>query len=51
MVERQIQVDKIENPTVQDITTVHATYVEALKNLYDEYKPVYGNPKVKLAIT
>jgi hypothetical protein len=29
---------------------MHSQYVEAVKKLYDEYNPIYGDPKLRLVI-
>ena len=33
------------------VKAYHEKYVTALKRLYDDYNPIYGNPKLKLVIT
>ncbi len=50
VVGKPVNVPKIEFPTVEDINEYHDKYVAALKDLYDEYNPVYGDPQVKLVI-
>ena len=45
---KPIPVIKTENPTEVQIEEVHSTYVQALKELYEEYNPIYGDEKVKL---
>jgi len=47
---KPIRVEKIENPTSEDILSMHKKYKEALQELYDEHNPKYGNPDVKLLI-
>ena len=46
-----LKVDKIECPTREEIGELHQKYVEAVKRLYDEYNPVYGDKNVPLVIT
>jgi diacylglycerol O-acyltransferase-2 len=46
-----IDVQKIENPTVEDVMEYHAKYVCAIQNLYDKYNPVYGDPNVQLVVS
>jgi hypothetical protein len=46
-----LKVDKIECPTREEIGELHQKYVEAVKRLYEEYSPVYGDKNVPLVIT
>ncbi len=46
-----IPVPKVEEPTSEDIVRLHDKYVEALKALYKEYNPKYGDPNVRLTIS
>ena len=39
---------KTDQPTQEQIDSTHETYVQALKELYEEYNPIYGDPKVIL---
>ena len=41
---KPIPVIKTEN----QIEEVHSTYVQALKELYEEYNPIYRDPKIQL---
>lgn len=50
VVGKPIKVEQIEHPTSEDIERMHAKYVEALVQLYEEYNPKYGNPDVKLIV-
>ena len=43
-----ISTSKIENPSQKEIDELHAKYFAALRELYDKYNPVYGDPKVGL---
>ena len=43
-----ISTPKIENPSQKEIDELHAKYLAALRELYDKYNPVYGDPKVGL---
>ena len=45
-----IHTEKIAEPTQEDIDRVHATYVEELQKLYDDYNKKYGDPNVTLDI-
>ena len=45
-----LHVERIEEPTSEQILATHAKYVEALKKLYEEYNPVYGDPKIRLVV-
>ena len=45
-----IKVKKIENPTREEIESMHETYVKELQKLYDKYNPIYGDVNVKLVI-
>ena len=46
-----IRVDKVDNPTREEIGELHQTYVDSLKKLYEDYNPIYGDPKVNLVVT
>ena len=46
-----LKVDKVENPTREQIGELHQKYVEAVQKLYDEYNPIYGDPNVNLLVT
>ena len=46
-----LKVSKIENPTRDQIRELHEKYVEAVKKLYDEYNPIYGDKNIPLVIT
>ena len=46
-----IKVDKVDNPTSQEINDLHQKYVEALKKLYATYNPIYGDENIPLVIT
>ncbi len=71
VVGKPIPVEKVENPTSEQILAMHAKYISALvrgkiekKNcfshklllllfqhdLYNEYNPKYGDPRVKLVV-
>ena len=45
---KPISVPKTPQPTQEQIDSTHEAYVQALKELYEEYNPVYGDPKVPL---
>lgn len=50
VVGKPINVDKVENPTAEQIQELHSKYVEGLKSLYQEYNPKYGDVNVKLVV-
>ena len=50
VVGKPIPVEKIENPSNDQIECLHTKYVEELQNLYNEYNPIYGDINVKLVI-
>ena len=50
VVGKPVKVTKNENPTVEEIENMHATYVKELQNLYEKYNPIYGDVSVKLVI-
>ena len=43
-----IKVQKISNPSKEDVENMHTTYINELQKLYDKYNPIYGDVKVKL---
>ena len=45
-----IKVERISSPTNEDIDKLHERYVGALKKLYVDYNPIYGDKDVKLVI-
>ena len=45
-----IKVHQISSPSNEDIDKLHAQYVEALRKLYEEHNPIYGDKDVKLVI-
>jgi 2-acylglycerol O-acyltransferase 2 len=50
VVGKPISVDKIEEPTRDQIESLHSKYVQELENLYNEYNPKYGDLNVTLEI-
>jgi len=46
-----IAVEKVPNPSVEDIAKLHAKYVEDLEALYIKYNPIYGDTNVKLVLS
>ena len=46
-----IEVTKVESPSQEQIDELHAKYLSALRDLYNEYNPIYGDPKVELNFT
>ena len=51
VVGKPIPVERIEEPTSEDILGLHEKYVQALKDLYEEYNPKYGDRKIKLVVS
>ncbi len=45
-----IPVERTPTPTSEQILGMHARYVEALQQLYEEHNPKYGDSNVKLVI-
>eukprot|EP01084_Bolivina_argentea_P315397 546416_1 len=45
-----IKVEKITNPTLEDILLVHKVYIERLQDLYDRYKHLYPQRKNELNV-
>ena len=45
---KPISVIKTDQPTQEQIDSTHETYVQALKELYEEYNPIYGDPRIQL---
>ena len=39
---------KTDKPTQEQIDSTHKAYVQALKELYEEYNPIYGDPSINL---
>ena len=37
-----------KEPTQEQIDSTHESYLKALKELYEEYNPIYGDPRVHL---
>merc|ERR550532_3278729 len=50
VVGKPMTVEKVEEPSSEEIENLHAKYVEGLQKLYNEYNPVYGDPNVILKI-
>jgi 2-acylglycerol O-acyltransferase 2 len=42
VVGRPIEVDKIENPTMEEISAIQQKYICELKYIFDKYKDVYA---------
>ena len=45
-----IRVNRIPEPTQEDIENLHADYVMSVRKLFNKYNPIYGNKKSKLII-
>ena len=43
-----IFVNQVADPTSQEIDELHDKYLTALRQLYEKYNPIYGDPKVQL---
>lgn len=39
---KPIQVEKVENPTTQQVDELHQKYIDELIKLFDEHKENYG---------
>ena len=50
VVGKPLNVEKVLDPTRDQIADLHEKYAQALQALYDEYNPVYGDTNVKLVI-
>lgn len=42
LVGKPIKVEKIENPTNEQVESLHKKYVDSLIDLFNEYNPIYG---------
>ena len=51
VVGKPIPVDKVDDPSNEEIDGLHLAYINELKNLYKKYNLKYGDPAVKLVIT
>ena len=47
---KPIPVEKVDSPSHEDVEKLHATYVQAVKDLYEEYNEKYGDTSVKLTV-
>ena len=45
-----IPVEKVENPTDEQVQELHAKYLDGLKDVYNKYNDKYGDTNVKLTI-
>ena len=45
-----IRVDKIPEPSQEDIDNLHSFYVRSVRKLFNKYNPIYGNKKSNLVI-
>ena len=50
VVGKPIHVDKIVDPSDEEINEIHSIYMNDLKNLYKKYNSKYGDSSVKLVI-
>ena len=50
VVGKPMTVEKVEEPSSEQIENLHAKYVEELQKLYNENNPIYGDPNVTLKI-
>ena len=41
---------RVPDPTSEEVDRVHKEYLAALKALYEEYNPRYGNKNIRLVI-
>jgi len=51
VVGKPIPVEKVEDPSREEVEALHAKYVEELVKLYIQYNPLYGDKNVELVIT
>ena len=50
VVGKPLEVAKVENPSREEISDLHARYVQAVTDLYQEYNPIYGDENIKLIV-
>ena len=50
VVGKPLEVAKVENPSREEIADLHARYVQAVTDLYQEYNPIYGDENIKLIV-
>ena len=50
VVGKPISVEKVEEPTSEQIASLHKKYVHELQTLYNQYNPTYGDTNVTLEI-
>ena len=50
VVGKPIPVEKVAEPSDEQIDQLHVKYVQELKKLYETYRPYYGQEGVKLVI-
>ena len=43
-------VEKVKEPSSEQIENLHAKYVKELQKLYNKNNPIYGDPNVTLKI-
>ena len=48
---KPIQVERNQNPSSQDIEELQAKYSQAIKDIYEKYNPIYGDPELSLEIS
>ena len=46
-----IPVQQNRNPSVEEISELHAKYMDSLVRLYNQYNPQYGDPSIELILT
>lgn len=47
---RPIEVERVENPTREQVESLHKQYIESLTSLFEEYNPIYGCETSRLEI-
>jgi 2-acylglycerol O-acyltransferase 2 len=47
IVGKPIRVEKIDNPSAEQVLKLHTLYLEKLKALYDNYKDVYHKDRIR----
>ena len=48
---KPIRVERNQNPSSQDIEELQAKYSKAIKDIYEKYNPIYGDPELSLEIS
>ncbi len=46
-----LRVDKVKEPSEEDVDEMHQRYVQSLEQIYHEHNPTLGDPKIDLVIS